>query len=393
MRPSSIIRRAIGPLTGLAVLALAGATGAHAQRPGGPTGPVPVSAATAQREDVPVFLRGLGTVQAYRAVTVRARVDGAIDTINFTEGQEVKPGDLLVQIDPRPYQAALDQALAKKAAGEALLDAAKADLERYTQLTRTEAASKQKLENIRALTNQLTAAIQGDEAAIATARLNLDYTRITSPIEGRVGLRLVDQGNFVRQAESQGIVTITQHRPISVLFTLPQDTLPRITAAMARGPVRVLAYASDDATQLAEGTLLTPDNAIDAATGTIRLKSVFGNDARKLWPGQFVHARLLAETKPGATVVPSVAVQRGQAGLFVYVVQQDGTVAKRDVEIGTDNGKEVIVTSGVKEGEQVVTGGHSRLAPGAKVTISATPVGASGAGTSGEGAPARASGS
>jgi len=392
MRPSTMIRRAVGPLTGLAVLALVGATGAHAQRPGGPAGPVPVSAATAQREDVPVYLRGLGTVQAYRAVTVRARVDGAIDSINFTEGQEVKPGDLLVQIDPRPYQAALDQALAKKAADEALLDAAKADLERYTQLTRTEAASKQKLENIRALTNQLTAAIQGDEAAIATAKLNLDYTRITSPIEGRVGLRLVDQGNFVRQAESQGIVTITQHRPISVLFTLPQDSLPRITAAMARGPVRVVAYASDDATPLAEGTLLTPDNAIDATTGTIRLKAVFGNDSRKLWPGQFVHARLLVETKPGATVVPSVAVQRGQAGLYVYVVQPDGTVAKRDVEIGTDNGKEVIVTSGVKDGEQVVTGGHSRLAPGAKVIIAA-PGAAPGSAPGGEGSPAKSSGS
>jgi multidrug efflux system membrane fusion protein len=342
---------------------------------------------------VPVFLRGLGAVQAYRSVVVRARVDGVIDTINFTEGQEVRPGDLLVQLDPRPYQAALDQAIARKAANEALLEAAKADLERYTQLARTEAASRQRLDNIRAQAAQLTAAIQADDAAIAAAKLNLDYTRITSPIEGRVGLRQVDQGNFVRQAESQSIVTITQHRPISVLFTLPQDTLPRVTEAMARGPVRVVAYASDDATQLADGTLLTPDNAIDATTGTIRLKAVFGNDSRKLWPGQFVHARLLVETKPGATVVPSVAVQRGQAGLFVYVVQQDGTVAKRDVEIGTDNGKEVIVTSGVKEGEQVVTGGHSRLAPGAKVTISATPVGASGAGTSGEGAPARASGS
>jgi multidrug efflux system membrane fusion protein len=382
------IRRALRPLTGLAVLALACASAAHAQRPGGPTGPVPVSAAIAQREDVPVFLRGLGTAQAYRAVTIRARVDGAIDTINFTEGQEVKPGDLLVQLDPRPYQAALDQAVARKSANEALLEAAKADLERYTHLARTEAASRQRLDNIRALAAQLTAAIQGDDAAIAAARLNLDYTRITAPIEGRVGLKQVDQGNFVRQAESQAIVTITQQRPIAVLFTLPQDTLPRVTAAMARGEVKVLAFASDDATPLADGTLLTPDNAIDTATGTIRLKAIFPNASLKLWPGQFVHARLLVETKPGATVVPSVAVQRGQSGLFVYVVQPDATVAKRDVEIGADTGKEVIVTSGVKDGEQVVTGGHSRLAPGAKVTVTSAP-----AAPAAEGAPGKASGS
>ena len=365
--------RGLGALLALAGSLCAVPPSAQAQRPGAPSGPVPVSTAAAQREDVPVYLRGLGTVQAYRSVTVRARVDGVIDTIAFTEGQEVKPGDLLVQIDPRPYQAALDQAIARKAANEALLEAAKADLERYTQLARTEAASRQRLDNIRAQTAQLTAAIQGDDANIAAARLNLDYTRITAPIEGRVGLRLVDQGNFVRLAESQSIVTITQQRPIAVVFTLPQDTLPRITAAMAKGPVKVLAFASDDTTQLAEGTLLTPDNAMDAATGTIKLKAVFPNDALKLWPGQFVHARLLIETRPGAVTVPSAAVQRGQAGLFVYVVQPDSTVARRDVDVGVDNGHSAIVSTGVKEGEQVVTGGHSRLTAGTKVTVGGAP--------------------
>lgn len=342
---------------------------AHAQRPGA-GGPVPVSATLARAQDVPVFLRGLGTVQAYRSVIVRARVDGAIDTIAFTEGQDVKPGDLLAQLDPRPYQAILDQAIARKAANESLLEAAKLDLERYTQLARTEATTRQRLDNSRAQVNQLTAAIQADDAAIAAAKLNLDYTRITAPIEGRVGLRLMDQGNFVRQAESQAIVTITQQRPISVIFTLPQDSLPRITEAMGRGAVKVLAYASDDTALLDEGTLLTPDNAIEAATGTIRLKATFANSARKLWPGQFVHARLLVETRPGAITVPSAAVQRGQAGLFVYIVQPDQSVARRDVAVAVDNGQTAVLTTGVKDGDQVVTGGHSRLTPGAKVTIS-----------------------
>ena len=229
--------------------------------PGAAPPAVPVSVATATRQDVPVYLRGLGSVQAYGSVLLRARVDGTIDRIAFTEGQDVQPGDLLAQIDPRPYQAAVDQAVAKKASDEALLVAATDDVERYTQLARTEVASRQKLENVRALAGQLTATILGDDAAIATAKLNLDYTRITAPIAGRVGLRLVDQGNFVRQAEAQGIVTIAQIRPISVVFTLPQDTLPRISAAMARGKVIVLAYASDDKILLDEGTLLTPDNA------------------------------------------------------------------------------------------------------------------------------------
>ena len=343
----------------------------QAQRPPA-AGPVPVSAVPAVRQDVPVYLRGLGSVQAYRSVTVRARVDGAIDSINFTEGQEVKPGDLLVQLDPRPYQAALDQAVARKAADEALLEAAKLDVERYTALARSEAASRQRLDAVRAQANQLTAAIQGDDAAIATAKLNLDYTRILSPIEGRIGLRLVDQGNFVRQAESQGIVTITQHQPISVVFTLPQDSLPRITEAMTRGKVQVLAYASDDTTLLDSGALLTPDNAIDAATGTIKLKATFANVARKLWPGQFVQARLLIETQPNVITVPSAAVQRGQSGLYIYAVQPDGTVARRDVEVSVDNGKIASVNAGVKEGEQVVTGGHSRLTAGSRVTISGT---------------------
>lgn len=342
------------------------------QAPAGPSaGPpaVPVSVASATRQDVPVYLRGLGAVQAYRSVLVRARVDGTIDRIAFTEGQDVQPGELLAQIDPRPYQAALEQALAKKAADEALLEAAQSDLERYTQLARTEAASRQKLENIRAVVGQLAAAIQGDDAAIATAKLNLDYTRITAPIEGRVGLRLVDQGNFVRQAEAQGIVTIAQIRPISLVFTLPQDALPRIAEAMARGKVSVLAYASDDRILLDEGTLLTSDNAIDATTGTIKLKATFPNGAGKLWPGQFVNARLLIETRPQVITVPSAAVQRGPSGLYVYVVKPDATVARQDVAVETDNGRLAIVTSGVKEGDQVVTGGHSRLQPGTRVTM------------------------
>ena len=361
------------------VTALCGVLAAHATdgvaqpaRPGGGA-PVPVSAAPAQMQDMPVYLRGLGTVQAYRSVTVRARVDGVIDRIGFTEGQDVKPGDLIAQIDPRPYQAALDQAIARKAANQALLDAAQADMERYTQLARTEAASRQRVDNTRAQVGQLTAAIQGDEANIAAAKLNLDYTRITSPIDGRAGLRLVDQGNFVRQAESQGIVTLSQMRPISVLFTLPQDTLPRITQAMARGPVQVTAFASDDKTLLDEGELLTPESTIDTTTGTIKLKATFPNAKLALWPGQFVNARLLIETRPGAVTVPSAAVQRGLAGLYVFIVKPEGTVARQDVEMTLDNGQRAVVTTGVKPGDQVVTGGHSRLTAGSRVTVAGAP--------------------
>lgn len=345
---------------------------AQSGRPGGGA-PVPVSVAPVRVQDVPVYLRGLGAVQAYRSVTVRARVDGVIDRIGFTEGEDVKPGDLLAQIDPRPYQAALDQAIARKAANQALLDAAQADLERYTQLARTEAASRQRVDTFRAQVGQLTAAIQGDEANVAAAKLNLDYTRILAPIEGRVGLRIVDQGNFVRQAESQGIVTLSQMRPISVLFTLPQDNLPRITQAMARGAVQVLAYSSDDKTLLDEGELLTPESTIDATTGTIKLKATFPNAKLALWPGQFVNARLLIETRPGAITVPSAAVQRGLNGLYVFTVKPDATVARQDVEMALDNGRDAVVTSGVKNGDQVVIGGHSRLTAGSRVTVAGAP--------------------
>jgi len=353
------------------LLGLLAVPAAHAQ-PARPQGrpPVPVSVAPVTVQDVPIHLRGLGTVQAYRSVLVRARVDGVIDQIAFTEGQEVRPGDLLARIDPRPYQAVLDQAIAKRAANLALLDAAKADLDRYTQLAQTEVASRQRLDNIRAQVGQLTAAIQGDEAAIAAAKLNLDYTRIVAPIEGRVGLRMMDQGNFVRQAENQGIVTLSQMRPISVLFTLPQDMLPRITAAMARGKVPVVAYAADDKTLLDEGELLTPENAIDAATGTIKLKATFANKDHKLWPGQFVHARLLVETLTGVLTVPSAAVQRGMEGLYVFAVQPDSTVAHHDVTTRLDNGILAVLDSGVKPGQSVVTGGHSRLTNGSRVTVS-----------------------
>ncbi|MSO91249.1 MAG: efflux RND transporter periplasmic adaptor subunit [Acetobacteraceae bacterium] len=340
---------------------------AHAQSPRPAMPPVPVTTALATIQDVPVFLRGLGTVQAYRSVTVRARVDGVIDRIIFTEGQDVRPGDLLAQIDPRPNQAALDQAIARKAANQALLDAAEVDLDRYIQLARTEAASRQRLDTIRAQVGQLTAAIQGDKANIAAAKLNLDYTHILAPIEGRVGLRLVDQGNFVRQAESQGIVTLSQMRPISVIFTLPQDTLPRITQAMARGRVAMQAYASDDRTLLDEGELLTPDSAIDPATGTIKLKATFPNSQLRLWPGQFVNTRLLIETRVAALTVPSAAVQRGLSGLYVYIVKPDATVVRQDVEVALDNGTIAVLTSGPQADDPIVTAGHSRLGSGSRV--------------------------
>lgn len=404
------MRRFFG-LTAIAIGLLmppGGSPFAQPARPGTP--PVPVTVAPATHRDVPVFLRSLGAVQAYRSVIVRARVDGLIDRIAFTEGQDVRPGDLLAQIDPRPYQAALDQTVARKAANQALLDAAEADLERYIQLARTEAASRQRVDNIRAQVGQLTAAIQGDEANITAARLNLDYTKIVSPIEGRVGLRLVDQGNFVRQAESQGMVTISQMRPISVIFTLPQDALPRVTQAMGRGRIAMLAYAADDKTLLDEGELLTPDSAIDPATGTIKLKATFPNARLSLWPGQFINVRLLLETLPGALTVPTAAVQRGLSGLYVYVVKPDDTVARRDVEVVLDNGTIAVLAGAVlagavlagdlradtvQPGDQVVIGGHSRLGPTSRVAVTRSPPPQAppvSAGTPAAGAPAASTG-
>ena len=350
-------------LTLLGGLFLGLAQGALAQ-------PVPVSTAPAIRQDVPIFVRGIGAVQAFQSVLIRARVDGTVDRITFTEGQEVKPGQLLAEIDPRPYQAVLDQAMAKKAADLAQLSNAKRDLARYSDLARSDFASRQSVDTQSATVLQTSATAEGDDAAIAAAKLNIEFTRIVSPIEGRVGLRLVDAGNLVHATDATGIATVNQIHPISVLFTLPQDMLPAVQDAMrAAGDasLAVQAYSSDDKQKLSDGTLLTLNNQIDAATGTITLKAQFANLDDRLWPGQFVNAHLQLSLAKGVVAVPSAAVQHGVNGLYVYLVKPGGTARLAPIETGQDDGQVAVVTKGLDGGETVVTGGQSRLTEGAKV--------------------------
>lgn len=348
---------------------------AHAQSPApagtaAPAQPgVPVTAAPAMRQDVPILLRGLGSVQAYNAVQLRPRVDGTLTKVPVSEGQEVKQGELLAIIDPRPYQAILDSALAKKQQDEAMLSSAQADLMRYTALTKDEVASRQKLETVQALAKQLRAAIIGDEAQVEAAQLNLSFCYITAPFDGRVGLRLVDPGNQVRSAEATAVMTLAQLHPISVTFALAQDTLPAIADAMAKGALPVIAYSSDDKTELDRGTLLTLDNAIDPTTGTIKLKATFPNPRNRLWPGQFVNVRLLIGTDRNALTVPSAAVQHGPSDLYVYAIKPDSTVVRQVVQMLRDDGTTAVISGGLEDGTKVVTDGQSRLQSGSRVAI------------------------
>lgn len=336
-----------------------------------PSPAIPVEAASVKRQDVPVLMSNIGAVQAYQSVLVRPRVDGTIQQFMFTEGQDVKAGDKLALIDPRPYQTALDQALAKKAADQAQLANAERDLTRYANLARSDFASRQQLDTQQAVVAQLQATIAGDEAAAAAARLNVEYSHIVSPIDGRTGLRMVDAGNLVHASDSTGIVSIAQIHPIAVVFTLPQEQLPQIQASMARGTLPVQAFTQDGRTQLSAGKLLTIDNSIDPATGTIKLKAEFANTDDKLWPGQFVNARLQVDTLKGALTVPSIAIQRGPAGLFVYVIKPDGTVAMQPAETVQDDGQTAVIARGLDEGAQVVVNGMSRLQNGSHVSVAA----------------------
>ena len=338
-----------------------------------PAGFVPVHVAAVVRQDTPVVLRSIGTVQSLATVLVRARVDGTLDRIAVTEGQDVKTGDLLAQIDPRPLAAVYAQAVAKRAADAAQLANAQRDLSRLQSLARSQFASRQTVDTQTASADQFRAAVQGDEALMAAAKLNLDFASITSPIDGRVGLRQVDPGNLIHAGDASGIVTVTQIRPIAMLFTLPQDTLPRLRAAMARGRLRVTALAGDDRTELARGELLTIDSAIDPATGTIRLKATFANETDSLWPGQFVNTRIETETLRDATVVPSSAVQRSPSGLFVYTIRPDQTAAVQPIEVLQDDGHVAVVANGVGVGDTVVSAGQSRLQNGTHVAVVAQP--------------------
>jgi multidrug efflux system membrane fusion protein len=328
-----------------------------------------VQVAPAKPADIPVLLRNIGTVQPFQLVLVRARVDGTLQDIAFTEGQTVKAGDRLAQIDPRPYAAALAAARAKKAADEAQLANARLDLQRYQNLVRSDFASRQQVDTQLATVAQQTANLQGDDANIATALLNLEYTAITAPIDGVVGLRMVDVGNLIHANDATGIVSIAQVQPISVVFTLPQDTLPDVRAAMAGGKLPVYAYTADEKTRLGTGTLLTTDNTIDQTTGTYRLKATFPNEDMRLWPGQFVNVRLLVKTLKNALTIPSQAVQRGTNGLFVYRVKPDQTAAVQPIEVVQDDGTTAVVGKGLEDGAQVVFNGQSRLQNGARVAI------------------------
>src|SRR5499433_646245 len=335
---------------------------------------VSVSVAIVGRQDVPIYLTGLGTVQASYTVGIHSQVDGKLQEVLFTEGQQVKKGDVLAKIDPRLFQAALDQAKAKKAQDEAQFIAASKDLERSNTLVKSNITSQQIVDQQQGKVDQLRAMIDADEAMIQTAQTNLDYTTITAPNDGRMGVRLVDPGNIVHANDQGAIATLLLTRPSAVLFTLPSRTLDDIRAAMARGPVEVTAYDQDNRRELATGTLLLVDNIIDQASATIRLKAMFPNEDDKLWAGEFVNARVLLETRSNAVVVPSATIQRGPEGLFVWIVNANGLAETRPIEVGPAYDKLTIVTSGLSGGERIVTDGQYKLQRSVPVSITSAPV-------------------
>lgn len=330
---------------------------------------VPVTVVSAVKRDVPIWLRGLGTVQAYFAVQIRSRVDGTLTQVPVKEGQYAKQGDLLAVIDPRPYQAVLDAASAKKQQDQAQLANAQADLTRYASLVRQDFASRQQLETQQAMVKQLAATIAADDAQIESAQLNLSFCYILSPFDGRIGLRNIDPGNIVHTAEATPIISIAQIQPIAVTFTLPQDNLPAIMQAMTGHPLDVVVYASDNKTELSRGSLDTPDNTIDPTTGTIKLKATFANKDNRLWPGQFVNVRLLIGNETNVVALPSVVVQHGPNGLFVYRVDQNDMVSVAPIEVSREEGDISVVSKGLPGGAVVVASGQSRLQAGARIAI------------------------
>jgi multidrug efflux system membrane fusion protein len=328
---------------------------------------IAVDTAAVSHTDVPIYLEGLGTVQAFYTVTVTARVDGELQKIGFTEGQTVHKGDLLAEIDPRPNQAAYQQALATKAKDAAMLANAKRDLDRYLLLQPQDLASKQTVDTARAAVDQLDAQVKVDQALIDNARTQLDYTRITSPINGRTGIRLIDPGNIVHASATTGIVVVTQVQPISVVFTLPEEDLSVVGAALAAGPVQVTTLSRDGNSVLDRGTLTLIDNQIDQTTGTAKLKATFSNERNTLWPGQYVNARVLVRTERNALTVPTSAVQLGPNGPFTYVVKSDSTVEVRPLELGEASGGMTVIKKGIALNERVVTSNQYRLQAGVHV--------------------------
>lgn len=352
--------------------------------------PVPVVAGTVEKKDAPIYLNGIGAVQAFNTVTVVPRVDGEIKQVAYTEGQDVQKGDLLAQIDPAPYQAAYDQAVAKKAQDEAQLVNANLNMKREEDLFAKKAVSVQERDTQRALTDQLDATVKADAAAIQSAKVQLDYTRIVAPISGRTGIRLVDQGNVVHSGGNAGIVVLTQLQPITVVFTLREQDLVEIKKqGGAPTDFKVLAVDRDTTTVLDTGTLAVFDNQIDQSTGTIKLKATFPNENFQLWPGQFINARLLLTTRKDGLLVPASVVQRGPQGSFAFVIKGDDTVEIRPVKVGPIEQGMALIESGLEAGERVVVDGQYKLQPGSHVKIADAPAGAGhGAGQPGVGAHA-----
>ncbi len=334
-------------------------------------GPTPVVAATAKKGDMPVFLRGLGSVAPQSNVMVRSRVDGQLMKLHFKEGETVKAGQLLAEIDPRPFQVQLAQAEGVHARDEALLKNARVDLERYRTLFAQDSIPKQQLDTQEALVRQLEATLKSDQSQVDNARLQLSYARVSAPAEGRLGLKQVDPGNIIRAGDANGLVVITQLQPITVVFSLPEDSLPGLMKRLSAGEkLPVDAWDREQKNKLASGSLVTVDNLIDPATGTVKLKARFANEDYALFPNQFVNARLLLETKKDAILIPASAIQRGQQNsTFVYVIQDDKTVTVRPVKLGPSEGETVALESGLKPGEQVVADGADKLREGAKVEI------------------------
>jgi multidrug efflux system membrane fusion protein len=337
-----------------------------AQRPRSGPPPVAVKIAPVDRADFPVYLTGLGNVQGFNTVVVRTRVDGQIDKIAFNEGQFVKQGDVLAEIDPRPFQAAFDQATAKKAQDQANIANARLDLQRYTNLG--EFATKQQTDTQRSTVQQLTAQIEADDAAISNAKTQLDYATVRAPIAGVTGFRQVDQGNIVNSATQTGIVTIAQIEPIAVIFTAPEEQLPQIKAALASAPPKVIAMSTDGKKVLSTGVLSLINNQVDTTSGTIRLKAVFENKDHALWPGQSVSTRLLVETLKDATVIPDEAVQHGTEGLYAFSVNQDNKAELRKIQVTKSIDGRSVVDSGLSPGQQVITAGQYKVQPGTVVS-------------------------
>ena len=377
-------------VVGLVVRARTSDDGAHAAKPGGggdaSQRAVPVTLAKVEKKDVPVWLEGLGTVAAWQQVTVRAQVDGRLDKVLFTEGQFVHKGDVLAQIDPRPFAAQLHQAAGALARDRAQLHDAQINLERYRSLLAGKLIAPQQVDDQAALAGQAEGAVHADEAQIETAKLNLTYARVTSPLDGVVGIRQVDPGNLVHATDASGLVVITELDPAALFVTLPEDVLPQVTAAMARGEVPVEAWSRDGTAKLGSGALFVIDNQINQATATLKLKCKLPNPDRKLWPNQFVKARLLVETRKDALVIPAAAVQRGPQGTFVYLAGADGKAQQRAIEIAINVGDQAIVGKGLDAGESVVVEGQSQLRPGSTLQTrggggeAGGPVGAHGGG-------------